>query len=166
MASAADFDFSATMSFDGSAAATANWDCLQAHMIAEWSGDLDGTMTTITRDNPFQIFHGTGMEIWGWDKVRDFYRERFKVFSGQGFYAKRIVCTGEVIVAQGWCSITPRKGVLFGAEAGGKPIFQPLALWVYFAHGLIKGEAAYFDGAEMRRQLRDGASGDVHTPVY
>ena len=166
MASAADFDFSAAISFDGSAAARANWDCLKAHMIAEWSGDLDGTMATITRDNPFQIFHGTGTEIWGWDNVREFYRARFKVFSGQGFYAQRIVCTDTVIVAQGWCSITPRSGNLFGAEAAGKPIFQPLALWVYFENGLIKGEAAYFDGAEMQRQLREGATGDVRTPVF
>ncbi len=166
MASAADFDFSAAISFDGSAAARANWDCLKAHMIAEWSGDLDGTMTTITRDNPFQIFHGTGTEIWGWDNVREFYRARFKVFSGQGFYAQRIVCTDTVIVAQGWCSITPRSGNLFGADASGKPIFQPLALWVYFENGLIKGEAAYFDGAEMQRQLREGATGDVRTPVF
>ncbi|HZT51233.1 MAG TPA: hypothetical protein VFA22_04830 [Stellaceae bacterium] len=166
MASAADFDFSAAMSFDGSAAARANWDCLKAHMVAEWSGDLERTMATITRDNPFQIFHGTGTEIWGWDAVRAFYRERFTVFSGQGFYAKRIVCAADVIVAQGWCSITPREGRLFGADAAGKSIFQPLALWVYFERGLIKGEAAYFDGAEMRRQLRDGATGDVRTPLY
>ena len=166
MATEKDFDFSATPSFDGSAAARANWDCLKKHMIAEWTGDLDGTMATITRDNPFQIFHGTGMEIWGWENVREFYRARFKVFSGQGFFAQRIVCTDKVIVAQGWCSIKPQAGNLFGADSAGKSIFHPLALWVYFENGLIKGESAYFDGATLQRQLREGATGDLRTPVF
>jgi len=166
MAAEKDFDFSAEMSFDGSVAARNNWDCLKAHMIAEWSGDLDATMATVTRNNPFQIFHGTGTEIWGWENVREFYRQRFQVFSGQGFYAKRIVCTEKVIVGQGWCSTTPRPGNFFGAESAGKPVFYPIALWIYFENGLIKGEAAYFDGAEVARQLREGKTGDVRTPIF
>lgn len=167
MASEADFDFSAEMMFDGSAAARRNWDCMKAHMVAEWSGDLDATMATITRNEPFQIFHGTGLKVVGWDNVREFYRQRLQAFSGQGFFARRIQIGATCLAAQGWHHVTTRPGQpFFGAMSQGKPVFLPMALWVYFEDGLLKGEAAYFDGAELQRQLREGATGDVHAPLW
>lgn len=166
MAAEEDFDFSAEITFDGTQEARDNWDCLKRHMVAEWSGDLDATMATMTRNDPFQIFYGTGLHVHGWENVREFYRERFTTFSGQGFYARRLVCTAHYITAQGWHHVTPQPGLLFGAMSSGKPVFLPMALWVHFEDGLIKGEAAYFDGAELQRQLRAGATGDIHAPIW
>ncbi len=36
-----------------------------------------------------------------------------------------------------------------------------MCVWVYFEGGLLKGKAAYFDGAELQRQIREGATGDA-----
>ena len=160
-----DFDFSAKMVFAGSGEAERNWDCMKAHAVAEWSGDVDATMETITRNEPFQTFHPTGLDVRGWENVREFYAERFKTFSGQGFYAHRWIVTDEVITGQGYFMNTP-KGNLFGIPSYGKPVFLPMALWIYFESGLLKGEAAYFDRMELERQIREGATGDVRTPIY
>lgn len=165
MADERDFDFSAKMIFAGSSEAERNWDYMKAHAVAEWSGDVDATMETITRNDPFQIFHPTGLDVRGWDNVRAFYAERFETFSGQGFYAHRWIVTDEVIAGQGYFKNAP-EGNFFGVPSYGKPIFLPMALWIYFEDGLLKGEAAYFDRMELERQLQEGATGDVRTPLY
>ena len=57
-------------------------------------------MTTMTRNDPFQIMHATGLHVRGWDNVRAFYAERMKTFHGQGFYAHRIVVSEKAIVGK------------------------------------------------------------------
>lgn len=165
MAKESDFDFSAKIIMAGGPEARRNWDCLKAHAVAEWSLDLDATMDTVTRNEPFQIFHPTGLDVRGWKNVRDFYAERFKTFQGQGFYAHRWIVTDEAIAGQGYFKNAP-EGNLFGIPSYGKPVFLPMALWIYFEDGLLKGEAAYFDRMELERQIREGATGDVATPLY
>jgi predicted ester cyclase len=163
-ATAADFDYSAQLTIVSETAAR-NWERLREHTVAEWSGDLDATMATMTRNAPFQIFHPSGLSIVGYDEVRAFYAERFQTFSGQGFFAKRWVVTDDVAVGQGWYQGAP-SGPFFGFETHGKPLFFAMALWVYFEGGLLKGEALYANGAEMAAQIRDGATGDVRAELY
>lgn len=59
MANELDFDFTADVIMAGGAAADRNWALLRQHMVAEWSCDLDATMATMTRNDPFQIMHAT-----------------------------------------------------------------------------------------------------------
>lgn len=165
MSDESEFDFSAQMFFAGGPQAQRNWDCMKDHAVAEWSGDVEATMATITRNDPFQVFYPTGLDVRGWENVRTFYAERFETFSGQGFYAHRWIVTDEVIAGQGYFKNNP-KGNFFGLPSYGKPIFLPMALWIYFENGLLKGEAAYFDRKELERQIEEGATGDVRTPIY
>ena len=165
MAGRDDFDFSAKMIFSGSAQGRRNWDRLTEHMIAEWSGDLEATMATMTRNNPFQIMHATGLNIVGYDNVRDFYAERFKTFQGQGFFAHRIVVADDLIVGNGSFHGVP-KGVFFGVETTGKMLCLPMTVWIYFEDGLLKGEAAYLDGRELQRQIVEGTTRDKSAPVW
>lgn len=149
----------------GGAAAKRNWDGLVAHTEAEWAGDLDGTMETITRNAPFQIMYATGLNVHGWEEVREFYRERMNTFQGQGFQARRWVVTDDIIIGNGYFSGTP-KGVFFGTKSIGKQLCLPMNLWIYFEGGLLKGEAVYTDGLEMQRQLREGTNQDLSAPLY
>ena len=165
MAGANSFDFSADVIFAGGGAAERNWDVLKQHMIAEWSGDLDATMATITKNDPFQIMHATGLHVRGWDDVRHFYEQRMRTFQGQGFYAHRWIVSDSAIVGAGYFSGTP-SGVFFGAQTSGKTLCLPLTVWIYFEDGLLKGEAAYLDGLELQRQIREGSTQDRRTPVY
>jgi predicted ester cyclase len=165
MATPADFDFSAERIIAGGPAAERNWQRLLEHTVAEWSGDLETTMATMTRNDPFQIMHATGLNIRGWAEVRDFYAKRMETFQGQGFFAHRWVVSDKVIVGNGYFSGKP-SGVFFGVETTGKTLCLPLTVWVYFEEGLIKGEAAYLDGIELQRQIREGSGVDRHVPVY
>jgi len=127
-----------------------------AHTVAEWSCDLDATMATVIRNDPFQIMHATGLHVRGWAKVRAFYRRRIETFRGQGFFARRWVVTDEMIVGNSQFRGMP-KGVFFGTPTDGKRLCLPMTVWICFADGLLRGEATYLDGLEMKRQIEQGA---------
>lgn len=155
MSSAKDFKFGEII-VDGSEIARKNWDRMQEHAVAEWSGDLEATMATVSRNEPFQIFHGTGTVIRGWDAVYEFYKERLTVFSGQGFFADHFIVTDRYIAAEGHFKGSP-KGMFFGTMTYGRPLHLPFSLWIHCENTFIKGEVAYFDGAELQRQIDGGA---------
>ena len=160
-----DFNFSANVTVFDSDKARANYKRFCEHAIAEWSGDLAGTMATVSRDNPFQTFKATNAEIHGYDAVEKFYEERLRTFSGQGFNAKEWIVTDGVAVGRGWFKGNPN-GRFFGTMTYGRPLFFPMTLWIYFdENSLIRGETAYSDGAELQRQIHEGQDGDVQTPL-
>ena len=166
MATTQDFNFTAQLSVFDSDKARANYQRFCDHAVAEWSGDLDATMKTVSPDNPFQIFQATGVEIWGYEEVRQFYAERLVTFTGQGFHAKHWIFTDDVAVGRGWFKGSP-KGMFFGTLAHGKPLFFAMTLWIYFdRNSLILGETAYSDSAELQRQIREGQAGDVAQVSY
>jgi len=158
-----EFDLGPDISIADSEIARRNFERMRAHTTAEWSGDLDATMATMTAD-PFQVFHPTGLKVYGYDAVRAFYRERFRTFSGQGLFAHRMIVTDTVLVAEGYYQGSP-DGMFFGLMSHGKPLCFPITVWVYFEDTLLKGEAAYFDGAEVARQIREGHAGDAKAPL-
>ena len=165
MATVRDFDFSAEVIIAGGATAQRNWERLQEHTVAEWSGDLDGTMATMSRNDPFQIMYATGLHVRGYDAVRAFYAQRLQTFQGQGFYAHRWVVSEQAIVGVGYFSGKPN-GVFFGVQTTGKTLCLPMSIWIYFEETLVKGEAAYLDGVELQRQIREGTTMDRRARVF
>ena len=166
MATTKDFNFTAALTVFDSDKARANYQMFCNHAVAEWSGDLEATMATVSPDNPFQIFQATGVEVWGLPAVREFYRDRLVTFTGQGFHAKQWVFTDDVAIGRGWFKGSP-KGMFFGTMTDGKPLFFAMTLWLYFdGQSKIRGETAYSDSAELHRQIREGQDGDVSRPLY
>lgn len=161
---AARFNYSDRIVMAGGARAKHNWQTILAHTSAEWSGDLDGTMETMTRNEPFQVMHATGLDVRGFEQVRAFYRERLKTFQGQAFLPHRWVVSDENAVANGYFYGSP-SGVFFGVPTTGKTICLPMTVWVYFEGDLIKGESAYLDGHELRRQIEHGTTRRPIDPV-
>ncbi|MCB1387774.1 MAG: nuclear transport factor 2 family protein [Rhodobacteraceae bacterium] len=160
----AQFDYSEEVIRAGGANADHNWRLLLTHTSAEWVGDLDGTMATVTRNAPFQVMHATGLDVRGWDEMRDFYATRLQTFQGQGFVPHRWVVSDSLIVGNGYFSGTP-SGVFFGIQTAGKTLCLPMTVWIYFEDGLIKGEAAYLDGHELRHQIVNGTTRSPRDPV-
>jgi predicted ester cyclase len=166
MASIEDFDFSAEVIMAGGAVAERNWERLKEHTVAEWSGDLDATMETMSRNDPFQIMYATGLHVRGFENVREFYRQRMQTFEGQGFFAHRWMVSDKAICGVGYFDGAP-KGVFFGVPAAGKHLCLPMTLWLYFENTLLRGEASYLDGAELQRQLKEGTTRyDRRQPVF
>lgn len=148
----------------GGVEARRNYQLIIDHMAAECLGDLEGTMATMSRNEPFQINHATGMDIRGWDQVREFYRQRMTTYSGQSFFPQRWVVSDKVAVGMGFFKSAPQ-GTFFGLQARGKELLVPMTIWFYFEDGLVKGEAGYLDGHELRRQICEGAT-EVIRPIY
>jgi hypothetical protein len=142
-----------------------NLDVFQQHALAEQVLDLETTMATIHRDQPFQIFRSSGCEVWGWENVREFYRQRMTVFSGQALFAQSMFIGETEGVVRGWFKGAPN-GYFFGHATTGKPLFFPATVWLYFKDGLLLGETSYFNGALVDRQAAEGATGDVCAPLY
>ncbi|HEV2574764.1 MAG TPA: ester cyclase [Beijerinckiaceae bacterium] len=161
---AAPFDYSEEIHWAGGAAARHNWQMMLAHTSAEWSGDLDATMETMTRNDPFQIMYATGLEVRGYEAMREFYRVRLTTFQGQGFFPHRWVVSDDLMVGNGYFYGTPT-GTFFGMPTSGKTLCLPMTVWIYFEDGLIKGEVAYLDGHELRQQMLHGTSRRPTDPV-
>jgi predicted ester cyclase len=148
------WDYSAEVILAGGEQARKNWEGLLAHTDAEWSGDIERTMESMSPD-PYQTFHFTGQTLSGYDAVRAYYEDRFKNWPpGQGFYAKRWVVTDQYAVGEGVTKITPT-GTFFGYPASGKAIVFPVAIWIFFENGKVKGEVSYADSREIERQARE-----------
>jgi hypothetical protein len=41
-----------------------------------------------------------------------------------------------------------------------------MAIWIYFEDTLVKGEAAYLDGGELLKQIREGTTRQRNEPVF
>lgn len=164
MKRAARFKYSDNIHLAGGAKAERNWHLVLAHTSAEWSGDLDTTMETMTRNEPFQVMHATGLDVRGFEQVRAFYRERLETFQGQAFFPHRWLVSEEAAVANGYFHGAP-SGVFFGVRASGKTLCLPMTVWIYFEDDLIKGESAYLDGHELRRQIEHGTARRPDDPV-
>jgi len=143
-----------------------NMEIFAIHGIEENSGEdhLDAAMATIHRDEPFQIFHCSGLEVRGFENVREFYRKRMSVWSGRAAFPHRIFVSESYAVINGYYKQAPC-GDFFGIETWGKPLFFPFIVWVYFKEGLVWGEVGYWDGDTVRRQAREGAIGDATQPL-
>ena len=134
-------------------AARANKRVLDAHLQAEWSNDLDATMRTMHRDEPWQIVYGLGIEVRGYEQVREYYAARFNIWSGPGMeYFTRATIADTCAYLE--CS---KLMWLPDNATEGKELDVPTVLVVDFRDGLLLGETVYLDSAHIRQQLSGSA---------
>ena len=138
--------------------AHANKQGLDAHLQAEWSGDLDATMRTVHPDEPWQIVHGLGFEIRGYEAVREYYAARFESWPGPGMeYFTRVTVTDTCAYLE--CQLAIEAGEEFaGLPAHGAKLDVPAVIIVDFRDSLVLGETAYLDSALAREQLSGSSS--------
>lgn len=140
-------------------AAWANKAGLEAHFEAEWSGDLDTTMQTIHPEEPWQIVHGLGVEVRGFEAVRDYYARRFTSWPGPAMdHFTRVTVGDTCIYCEGVLELEPQ-GDFAGRSAAGSKISVPACIVVDFRDGLVLGETVYLDSATAKQQL--GPAGDA-----
>jgi hypothetical protein len=131
----------------GSHTARANKRVLDAHLQAEWTSDLDATMRTIHPDEPWQIVHGLGVEVRGFDAVRAFYAARFERCTGPGMeYFTRVAITDTCAYLE----------CVACRDARGNRLDVPAVLVVDFRDGLLLGETVYLDSALARERISAG----------
>lgn len=118
------------------AAAAANKAALEAHFLAEWNDDIDGTMATIHPDNPWQRIPALGVEVVGLDAVRAYYLARFQSWPGPVMETfDRVSITDTAIFVEGVLKAQPGRAI--GTLAG------PCVVVIDFRDGLVLGETVY-----------------------
>ena len=138
-----------------SAPARANRAILEEHLRAEIAGDLAGTMASMSAEPYLRL--GSGTEARGREAVAEVYATRFRNVPDQHFDVERSVVTDDMAVIEGYVNATPQ-GTFYGMPAYGKRIRVPATVWIEFADGKLAGERGYYDTAELRRQLAEGAA--------
>lgn len=137
----------------GTDLARANYALLERHFEAEWHSDIDGTMATIHPDDPWQSIPALGVDVRGFDAVRDYYLRRFASWPGPAMeWFDRTTVTDSCIIVEGRLQVTP-KGDFGGMAAAGAQLSAPCVIIVDCRDGLIIGETVYVDGAALRGQL-------------
>jgi hypothetical protein len=116
--------------------ARANKVALEAHFLAEWNDDIDATMATIHPDNPWQRIPALGVEVVGFQAVRDYYLARFSTWPGPVMeHFDRVSVTDHAIFVEG--RLKPQPGRQINALAG------PCVVVIDLREGLVMGETVY-----------------------
>jgi SnoaL-like domain len=133
-----------------SAAARANKKVFERHLNAEWVSDIEGTMATIHRDNPFQRIPALGVDVHGFEGIRQFYEGRFASWPGPALgHFDRVAVTDTCVYVEGRMEIQTQ-GEFRGLNASGKLISAPVVIVVEFRDELLSGETVYMDGTGFR----------------
>lgn len=141
--------------------ARANKRALDRHLQAEWSSDLEATMATIHPREPWQVIHGLGVDVRGFEAVRDYYARRFDNWPGPGMeHFDRVTVTEACAYLECRLSLEPQ-GEFAGRAAEGRKLDVPAVIVIDFEEGLVVGETVYLDSALARVQLGEQAAGGV-----
>jgi predicted ester cyclase len=132
--------------------ARANKAIFERHLTVEWESDIDATMATMHPDNPWQRIPALGVNVNGFEAVRQYYLDRFQNWPGPAMkYFDRVSVTDTCIYTEGTLEIQPT-GEFGGIDMAGAKISVPVVIVVDCRDGLIIGETVYLDGAAIRGQ--------------
>lgn len=133
--------------------AQANKRGLDAHLRAEWSSNLDATMATIHPEDPWQTVHGLGVNVRGFEAVKEYYAQRFVNWPGPGMeHFDRVTVSEDAGFLECQLSLEP-VGDFAGRSASGARLNVPALIVIDFKDALVLGETCYLDSALAREQL-------------
>ncbi len=140
-------------------AARANKAMMERHFLTEWSGDIEATMATIHPEEPWQRIPALGININGYEAVRDYYLRRFATWPGPAMkFFDRATIADTSLYVEGTLTIEP-KGEFASVKIDTEVLSAPSVIVVDFKDGLILGETVYVDGATLMGQRTGGRPG-------
>jgi hypothetical protein len=120
-------------------AARHNKALMERHFLAEWTGDIEATMSTMHPVQPFQRIPALGVEVVGQEPVRQYYLNRFAHWPGPVMgHFDRVTVTDTCLYTEGVLALAPEAQV-----AGGVRLVGPCVVVIDFRDGLIVGETVY-----------------------
>ncbi len=132
------------------AAARANKAALERHFALEWACDIEGTMSTMHPDGPWQRIPALGVDVNGFEAVRDYYLKRFGSWPGRALAGfSRVTVADTCIYTEGMLDIRPT-GAFGGVDMAGRTLRTPVVIVVDFRDGLVLGETVYMDASAIR----------------
>jgi predicted ester cyclase len=142
--------------FDSQAARESK-QAIEDHFEAEWNSDIEATMRTIHPDDPWQAIPGLGVDVRGFDAVREYYENRFQSWPGPAMdHFDRVTVTDTCVYFEGELEIQP-SGSFGGIAVEGKPIKVPALIVVDCREGKVLGETVHLDSAAVLGQVGVGS---------
>jgi hypothetical protein len=139
----------------GTQTAHANKAMMERHFLTEWNSDIEATMATIHPEGPWQRIPALGVDVNGFDAVRDYYLRRFETWPGPAMkFFHRATIADTCLYVEGTLTIEP-KGEFGSMKTDMQVLTAPTVIVVDFKDGLILGETVYVDGAALMGQMRD-----------
>jgi ketosteroid isomerase-like protein len=113
---------------------------LEAHFLAEWNDDIEGTMATMDPVEPFQRVPALGLDVVGTEAVRSYYLNRFSTWPGPAMDRfDRVTVVPDLVIVEGSLRVAGDNDV--SALSG------PAVILIDFKGGLILGETVYASAA-------------------
>ncbi|MBC7285679.1 nuclear transport factor 2 family protein [Hoeflea sp.] len=118
------------------ATARATKTALEAHFLAEWNDDIEGTMETMDPEAPFQRIPALGIEVRGPEAVRGYYLQRFSSWPGPAMDRfDRATVVPDLVIVEGRLRAS--------GDAAVAALSGPAVIVVEFRDGLILGETIH-----------------------
>jgi hypothetical protein len=112
---------------------------MERHFLAEWTADIEATMATMHREEPFQRIPALGLEVVGFDAVRNYYLNRFANWPGPVMtHFNRTTVTDTCLYTEGVLALADDAKV-----SGAARLVGPCVVVIDFRDGLIWGETVY-----------------------
>ena len=126
--------------------ARANKAVFERHLVSEWSSDIEATMSTVHRDNPYQKIPALGVDVHGHDGIRDFYLGRFASWPGPALKSfDRVSITDQCIYVEGKFDVKSTSDHLAGLALAAQELSTPCMIVLECRDGLLLGEIVYMD---------------------
>jgi hypothetical protein len=139
----------------GTQTARANKAMMERHFLTEWNSDIEATMATIHPEGPWQRIPALGVDVNGFDAVRDYYLRRFETWPGPAMkFFDRATIADTCLYVEGTLTIEP-KGEFGSMKTDMQVLTAPTVIVVDFKDGLILGETVYVDGGALMGQMRN-----------
>ena len=118
----------------------------ERHLVSEWNSDIDATMATIHHDKPYQKIPALGVDVRGYDGIRDFYLGRFASWPGPALKSfDRVAITDHCIYVEGRFDVKSSSDNLSGLAVAAQELSAPCMIVLECRDGLLLGEMVYMD---------------------
>lgn len=129
----------------------ANKAVFEKHLVSEWKSDIENTMVTIHRDNPYQKIPALGVDVHGHDGVREFYLGRFASWPGPAMKSfDRVTITDHNIYVEGKFDVETSGDDLKGLKVAGRTVTTPCMIVLECRDRLLVGEIVYMDSGDFK----------------
>jgi hypothetical protein len=129
----------------------ANKEVFERHLVAEWSNEIEETMATVHPDGSYQRIPALGVDVQGFDGIREFYLDRFEKWPGPALKSfTRVSVVDNCIYVEGEFDVEGSGDDLRSLNISGKSVKSPCMIALECRDGLLVGEIVYMDSGALK----------------
>jgi hypothetical protein len=129
----------------------ANKAVFERHLVSEWSSDIEETMATVHPEGSYQRIPALGVDVQGFNGIREFYLDRFEKWPGPALKSfDRVSVVDNCIYVEGQFDVEASGDDLESLNISGKAVKSPCMIALECRDGLLVGEIVYMDSGALK----------------